>query len=195
MIPPFASDPFSLTALEAFAQQIGGTSYPAALSEQFYELYIPHLEDSAYAFSATEMDSLYSWAQKCPYIYGQAVYQSRALLAEVADTLLGKTHCEVAYTTAQASSKTDEWSESTKMQQAKLYPNPVAPGEAFYLELEKEVSNIALYDLNGRLVKEWHGLAQSLWTLETTGLPQGIYMGRATNTSSHTQHFRLCIAY
>ena len=185
----------SLEAHLIFAQPIGGTLHSAALKYQFNDFYATWKQDSSYIHQPEVLDSLYSWSEYCPYTHGQAVYQSRALLAEVADTLMGKTHCEVAYTTAQPSSKTDDWQNTSKLEQVQIYPNPVAPGEPVYLELETDAERIALYDLNGRCVKEWQGAAQSQWTLETTGLPQGLYLGRAMDSNGKIHYFKLCIAY
>jgi len=183
----------SIATLQALAQQIAGSSFPSQLSQQFYELYIPLLTDSVYSLPKESIDSLYSWAQKCPYIFGQAVYQSRALLAEVEDTLMGKTSCEMAYTYAQASTKTDATDPLDAQNQVLVYPNPVTQGLEYHLVFDSPQLEIKLFQMNGILVDHQKHSGELEWTMHSGMLTTGIYQGQAIGINGQLTYFKLCV--
>jgi hypothetical protein len=68
----------------------------------------------------------------------------------------------------------------------KLFPNPVQRGKTCSIQLPENISSLKLYDLNGQLIYQWQGPANSYWqSLGTEGLSSSIYLLEAETAHNH----------
>ncbi len=194
MIPPFASDPFSLTALEAFAQQIGGSSRPSALKYQFNDFYASWKQDSSYIHQPEVLDSLYSWSEYCPYTHGDVVYQARAALLQALDTIMPLSLCEISFNGGMHKTQGTWEASTTQTKNWQVFPNPVSQGEWLNLRHNEgsEAMRIVISDLSGRLIYQLE--ADKLYDgFSFPDLGSGIYLLHITDSNGQIEIHRLWI--
>jgi hypothetical protein len=127
----------------------------------------------------TDLDNLSSIADLCPQLFGNAVYQARALLQSI-------TYVSKVYTDSCDNSKVRKsiWldDEPTSVSvadgvQAKLYPNPNNGSFTLAYDLKTlNIANVTIYDISGKLVysKTIDNL-ESRISINTLSLNNGIY--------------------
>jgi hypothetical protein len=66
--------------------------------------------------------------------------------------------------------------EEAPQQQMRVFPSPASGMVQVVLEDDTQLESVALYDLNGRLVRQLTGLSSNRTTLDVSNLPGGLYI-------------------
>lgn len=127
----------------------------------------------------SDLDNLTSIADLCPQLYGNAVYQARALLQSI--TYVGKVYADSCDNSkVRKSVWLDDEPTSVSVAdgvQAKLYPNPNNGSFTLAYDLKAlNTANVTIYDISGKLV--YRKAIDNLETrinINTMNLNNGIY--------------------
>jgi hypothetical protein len=162
------------------------TELPAQATAMFNDIYLHQLEVHSYNYTLDSLDlyDLNYLAALCPYIYGTAVYQARALLSMANSTGTSPQYispCEMGYVNGTA--KTNQMPLDAKKPQMDaegkmtLYPNPNA-GTAFVtFESDQKFSlELIVTDITGSAVHRLYFQSGETVLLDLAHLPNGMYV-------------------
>jgi hypothetical protein len=129
--------------------------------------------------SKADLDNLSAIADLCPQLYGNAVYQSRALLQSI--TYVGKMYVDSCDNSkVRKSVWLDDEPKSVSVAdgvQAKLYPNPNNGSFTLAYDLKKyNAADVLVYDVTGKVVYKTNlDNLENLKQINTSNLQSGIY--------------------
>jgi hypothetical protein len=158
--------------------------------QRFNDIYLSHT-DSVYAYSESEISSLWEIAEACAVIGGNAVYQSRNLLMSIENNVIEfEDNCNVE-NMAEGRAMTTV----TNTKEMKVYPNPTTGKITLACGLvDNESGWMQIYDLKGNLVKSFH-LSNGTKTahLDAGSLQPGLYQYRIIVNGKTRQEDKLII--
>jgi hypothetical protein len=178
-----------LAAANAINNVLSTSELPANTTHNFYGVYLNQLEeqDMEYVLDAGEHASLVATAALCPYIYGSAVYQARALLS-IADTAYEApvTPCEMGYLNGTAKTNGQPFDAEAFAGPSYSGTIKVSPNPSRGYVLVDVINNIStsplryvLIDITGRVIKQGSLNAEFSTFIDLSSLPNGVYMLQA----------------
>lgn len=197
-------DLLNIATAKSLNNVMNGTVWPVQNTEEFNGVYIPELEegDMQFELAAGDLQLLNTIANRCPYIYGTAVYQARAILRLADDNYTEViTPCELGYQNGTAKTDgppSDAYVNPVSIELAselRIFPNPATDQIMVMFETEMyEEGTLQIVDATGRIVFS-EVIQNNINTLIAlpAGLANGLYLCQIIADNRIVEHEKLVV--